>query len=175
MTLELIISLIATGVSIYALYQTRKYSRVSVVPHLDWHVNRHRVNEDITFSFVVKNTGVGPAIILDWWFLLHGKKHDSERSDQVIDLTRICLSGKARYAIKRHGNPGVGSIMPAGQEICIAEIFVPGLKVEQEPLFEQWIRALDFEVRYQSLHGEVFLFSTAQSPAKKNDPPKQLA
>jgi hypothetical protein len=162
MTPELIISLVAVGVSIYALYQTRKYSRVSVVPHLDWHVNRHRANEGITFTFTLKNTGVGPAIILDWWFLLKGKKHESECNDQLLELAGICLREKSPYVMKRHGTPGVGSIMPAGQEICIAEIFVPGLKADGESRFEQWCEPVNFEVRYQSLHGEVFPFSTVK-------------
>lgn len=160
MTAELIVSLLALGASGYALYQTRRYSRLSSVPHLDSHVGRHWTNEGGTFTFSLKNTGVGPAIILDWWFLMNGKKHDSESIHQAPELIAVCLSGKTPFVVKRHGTPGVGSIMPAGQEICIAEIFIPGLKADQESLFEQWIEPVNFEARYQSLHGETFPLST---------------
>lgn len=161
MTAELTVSLIALGVSGYALYQTRKYSRASIVPHLDSQVNRHWSNEGGTFAFTLKNTGVGPAIILDWWFSLNGTKHESESIHQAPELIACCLNGKTPFVVKRHGTPGVGSIMRAGQEICIAEIFIPGLKADQEKLFEQWIEPVKFEARYQSLHGETFPFSTA--------------
>lgn len=160
MTPELIISIISLTVSLYALLQTRKYSQLSSVPHLDWHVGRNRANEGITFTFTLKNTGVGPAIILDWWFLLNGKKHESEHNDQAQELAALCLRGKTPFVLKRHGTPGVGSIMPASQEICIAEIFIPGLKADQESLFGQWIEPVNFEASYQSLHGETFPFST---------------
>jgi hypothetical protein len=161
LTVELVISVVALGCSIYAVLLTRSHNRLSVVPHLEWHTDRNRTNEGITFTFTLKNTGVGPAAIQDRGFLLDGKRHETKLADPVPELAELCLQGKTPFVLKRHGSPGIGSSIPAGQSICIAELFIPGLKQGQEDAIAQLLRRVDFAARYRSLHGESFLFTTA--------------
>lgn len=161
LSVELLISVIALGCSIYAVLLTRSHNRISMVPHLEWHTDRNRAKEGITFTFTLRNTGVGPANIRDRGFLLDGKRHATNLADPVPELAELCLSGKTPYFLKRHGTPGVGTNLPAGQSFCIAELFIPGLKPEQEDSIAQLLRRVDFAVRYRSLHGESFFFTTA--------------
>lgn len=170
MDAQLIIALASLVLSIYTLIQTRKHTRLSVVPHLDWNHSKERSNEGITFRSVLRSTGPGPAIIMDRWFELDGKRYQTELADPVEELAAICLKGKTPYFVRKHGVPGAGTIMPPGSEICIVEVFIPKMTADQEKYFDAWAARADFAARYQSLHGEPFNFSTAQERAR-NSPP----
>jgi len=161
-TPELVISVVALGCSTYAILLNRKHQRLSVVPHLEWHTDRTRAKEGTTFTFTLKNTGMGPAIILDRWFSLDGKRYGTNLADPMPELAELCFRGKSAFALKRNGSPGVGSILPAGQNICIAELFVPGFQRDQDAAISKLLERVDFAARYQSLHGEVFSFGTQE-------------
>lgn len=133
-SVELVISVIALGCSIYAVLLTQSHNRLAMLPHLECHTDRLRANDGITFT--LRNTGVGPATIQDRGFLLDGKRYETNLADPVPELAELCLRGKAPFVLKRHGSPSVGSILPAGQSVIIAELFIPGLKPEQEVAVE---------------------------------------
>lgn len=160
LSVELLLSVVAIGCSIYAVLLTRSHNRLAMLPHLEWHTDRNRANDGITFTFTLRNTGVGPATIQDRGFLLDGIRYETKLADPVPELAELCLRGKTPFVLKRHGSPGVGSSLPAGQSIVIAELFIPGLKPEQEGVVEQLFRRVDFAARYRSLHGESLLFTT---------------
>lgn len=158
-TLEMAVALAALACSLYTLHRTNRHNRLSLMPHLQWENRKARGNDGIRFSCYLNNTGTGPAIISDRFFLLDGKRFEPQTGAPVEELARICLT-RFRYAVKRHVMPGVGVLVPPGEEICIADVFVPGFKPEHEPLWDEAMKRLDWETIYRSLQGEVFRQTT---------------
>lgn len=160
LTPEIVISTLALACSLYALWQTRKHNRLSLVPHLELPFHREQSMLGIGFKLTLRNTGLGPAIVLDRWYSIDGVRHQSSRADPLEELIAQRLEGKVRYQIKRHGLPGIGCILPAGHQICIYHVFLPGVKAEQEDEIIGLVEGIEFEGRYRSVHGDIFPFST---------------
>jgi hypothetical protein len=159
-TPELVLSMLALGCSIYAILQTRKYNLLSQMPHLELPVDKDRSDEGIKLSLKLRNTGLGPAIILDRWYSFSDQRYQSKLADPAEELAAHCFAGKVPYKLRRHGLPGIGCIMPAGGEMCIYEIFFPGLKREQEEAVSKLAAHIDFQGRYRYIHGDTFSFTT---------------
>lgn len=58
-------------VSIYEGYEIRKHNRLSVRPHLITEINIKGVRQE---SIIIKNGGLGPAIIKEFEIFANGKK-----------------------------------------------------------------------------------------------------
>lgn len=61
--------------------------------------------------------------------------------------------------------------MPAGQDLCVAEVFSPGLKRPQELESSRSLKGVDFVVVYESFYRERFTFSTAGDDLRKSADP----
>ena len=93
---------------------------------------------------------------LDW-------NRAKQRSDDGIEeLAARCFKGKLPYHVRHHSLPGLGSIMSAGHEICVTEVFFQGLKRGDEPQVETLLRPVVFAVVYESFYRERFRFTTAE-------------
>lgn len=164
-TPEMIIALCALALTVYQAWCTRRHNRLAVMPHLDWNRDRRRADDGLTLRFLLKNTGIGPAIIQRWMFVIAGKPLTGTRGDVVEELASRCFGDKFKYCVRHHSLPGVGSIMPAGSEVCVAEVFFSNLKRSEEEKVDALIEPIVFRVTYESFYRQRFEFSTAgQTP-----------
>jgi hypothetical protein len=164
---EMIIALCALGLTLYQAWLTRRHNRLSVMPHLDWNRAITRTNEGVVVRFLLKNSGVGPAIIRSRVFLFNGSAV-ATHGDVVEELATRCFADRVPHQVRHHSLPGIGSIMPAGQELCVAEVFFPGLKRPQELEISGSLKDVDFVVVYESFYRERFTFSTADDDVRKS-------
>jgi hypothetical protein len=88
--------------------------------------------------------------------------------DVVEELATRCFADRVPHQVRHHSLPGIGSIMPAGQELCVAEVFFPGLKRPQELEISGSLKDVDFVVVYESFYRERFTFSTADDDVRKS-------
>lgn len=71
-TPEMIIALCALGFTVYQAWLTRRHNPLAVMPHLDWSRARRRDENGLALRLLLKNTGIGPAIIQRRAFFFNG-------------------------------------------------------------------------------------------------------
>jgi len=83
--ISLVLSLFALVVSIYSAVQTYKHNRHSVRPLLMFDNN---FSSDSTYGLIIKNVGLGPAIIKSFDVFLDNKKVEVKKGEYVWD--KVC-------------------------------------------------------------------------------------
>ncbi len=152
-TPELVISVVALGCSTYAILLNRKHQRLSVVPHLEWHTDRTRAKEGTTFTFTLKNTGMGPAIILDRWFSLDGKRYGTNLADPLPELPGCVFGGnQRRFEAQRFAR---GAVFYGGRHISHRRLVCPAVSARPDAAISKLLERVDFAARYQSLHRSI--------------------
>ena len=146
------ISLFAFGVALWQGYVARLHNRLSVKPML--HFDCGITSDD--FFINLKNTGIGPAIILNWRVSFSGQKI-GENSDQIaINLFKeleVEHLGGEMYL------PGKLQAMAAGDIYEILKINNVEADSEVKARIGNDILWLKVTVDYESIYGEKFSVS----------------
>lgn len=153
-TVELVISLCAIGLTVYQAFLIRMHNRLSVRPHLVWHINRKRGQASLTIIFTVKNEGLGPALIKEMYFELDGKRFKADRIEAIESFAETLLGNQFSYQIAESGLPGIGSSISPSSEIVIAKADIVCQSTEAHEQIEAIFGRASFKVRYESLYGE---------------------
>lgn len=170
---ELFVATFALLLTIFAAWQSRRHNRLTVRPHLDWNTAKVRAANSLMISFHLRNAGLGPAIITGYHFKIDHSLFLPTTRDVVGDLANECLKGVVHEVVLKE-LPGIGSALMVGQSLCIAKIEILGLQSEAGSWFEDALDRADFEVSYESLYKERFMFSTAtvKEFRKRTTPPQ---
>jgi hypothetical protein len=83
--LPIVISLCAISLTIYQAYNTRRHTRLSVRPRLDWSVQVDRHGE-VTYALV--NDGFGPAVLTGITLLVDGEPIGPDGPATCVEINR---------------------------------------------------------------------------------------
>ncbi|MEQ1658414.1 MAG: hypothetical protein ABL896_06510 [Hylemonella sp.] len=132
------------------------HNRLSVRPLLVWVRDRSITDAGTEVAFIVRNCGVGPAIIKNRHFTLGDKIFvpPEGTSDQVAELARAVFGASVPYQLRQHGLPGTDTAIPPGEQHVIAKIFFPNYSDETvDSIFAQ-VGKITFRMEYESLYKE---------------------
>lgn len=157
MTTELLISFTATaislsafGVAIWQGYVTRRHNRLSVKPMLHFDIGM----TETRLVLMLKNTGVGPAVIERFRVEINGEEI-GQNPDQIVinlidELEAAHLTGTMYF-------PGIGQAMAVGDAYKVIKL---RNSEKDEELFEVIKYAVNVTVEYKSIYGEQFTVSS---------------
>src|SRR3982751_4322265 len=147
-----VIALAALGFSLYEGRATRKHNRLSVKPFL---VDVIRISPAHTrMCLIVKNNGLGPAIIRQWSLLVDGKPYKELGITQWQQLTQhLGLSGAVNYS---YFEPYHALATGDFEELVGME--VKSYSQDSADLFRAALRRLTVIMVYESMYQETFRF-----------------
>ena len=160
-TLETVLALSALGLTFYQAWLSRRHNHLSVKPHLLWESQRNWSDEGLTLSLLVKNNGVGPAVIQDIKLSIDGKSFSDKAHDPVEQLAALLFANKVPYHVAAHAFPGQGSAMPSQAVIEFARIVFPGMKKSQEAALGKVLDRANLKVVYECLYGRKLTLDTS--------------
>jgi hypothetical protein len=139
----------------------REHNRISVTPMIvntnDWD---HSPTE-LVVSFVIKNAGIGVAIVTDRYFTYDEKRFIPQRADNVIE--ELCASAFKTlipYEVTRTSLFGKNARIPPGTEITIARLIFRNPHPNLKDAIVELTSKIEFIIEYESLYKEKFRFST---------------
>lgn len=116
------LSLAALIVSIYQTKIAREQQQMSVWPHLQ--ADYIKTNDE--FSCVLRNKGVGPAIIRSVRILYRGRRFDSYYQLAIRQLEEDTLHMARRDTVPMgfsFGSLGVGDVLKSDGEVTVGHVF----------------------------------------------------
>lgn len=160
--IAILIGICALGISIWQGYETRKNYHLSVIPNIS--VQNYFVNSFEYVGIVLKNTGIGPAIISKFYVKIDGqtivkKEEFSLELNKFIDIQKKEFKSKDIEHIKFLWGEINDSIIPVGSEVPLIWVENKNLiDEENEQFIEETIEKISFYIEYKSLYGEVYYF-----------------
>lgn len=140
--LAVFISALALGTTFWQAHLSRKHNKLSVRPHLAGHASW---NDEGVYSLVLRNDGLGPAIITGARVFREGCLLPGEGPELVVkafdNLPRCKLLGHEFFYLEH--------VVPAGKEIEICTVqFDAGIKDFDEYLSGLLLLELDYKSAY---------------------------
>lgn len=131
------------------------HNRLSVRPLLVWHVRRLNASGSAHVAYVVRNLGLGPALIRERYFTRNGLRFyaPAMATDEVQAFAQHVFANKLAYRLHRFGLPGVGAAIAPGDEVLVAELEFPSLSADQLPIAIEVGGQLAFYIDYECLYG----------------------
>lgn len=156
-----IIALLAFVATAWQAHLTRTHNRLSVRPVLVSHRNRVITDGGTEISLVIRNCGIGPAIVKDRFFTVAGQRfvHEGDGSREVEALAVAALGQRFNYVLRQHGLPAVNSAIPPGGEQVIATVFLPNASSSTVDNLVEAIGNVKFLLPYESLYQESYVLS----------------
>lgn len=142
----------------YQAWIARHHNRLSVRPHLVWHIHRRNAPSGAGVIYSVRNLGLGPAVVTDRYFTKDEIRFvpSGQSVDEVPDFLKYVINGKFNYDLKIYGLPGKNSAIPSQEEVVIADIVLPEHSLDQLADLEEVVGQIAFHIDYESLYGERF-------------------
>lgn len=158
-----IIALLAFVATVWQAHLTRTHNRLSVRPVLVSHRNRVTTDGGTEISLVIRNCGIGPAIVKDRFFTVAGQRfvHEGDGAREVEALAAAALGQRFNYVLRQHGLPAVDSAIPPGGEQVIATVFFPNASSTMVDQIVETTVDAGFSVHYESLYRESYVLSTS--------------
>jgi hypothetical protein len=160
---SVVIALCALIFSFWQAAESREHNRLSLKPHLTTWAQRQP--DKGVFDVELINSGLGPAIIKRFTFLLDGQPlGDGSNSKIEHELKRLFPSGSYEFGISSFEN---GYAMSSNERRTVFHV-----KFLKEPFpiastVEQLLDRGDIEITYHSFYGEEFKYSSKTEPAIK--------
>lgn len=153
-----VISLLAMFNTIWQALLTRKHNRLCVRPLLIKHIDRQSTPCGAEVILSVKNKGIGPALITDGYFTVHGQRFrpSQTQTDEVRKLVESVLGQNYRYEVKRWGLPGKGAAIHPQDETIVVQLSFPAMSHENLSAVIASLEHVAFILDYESLYGQRF-------------------
>lgn len=157
-TSSVVVALLALFATFWQAWLAYRHNRLSVRPHLVWHISRTNDPQSCRMAVSVKNLGLGPAIIRERYFVKSGEKFIPKdlKTDEVPNFIALALGQGLEYKLRTFGLPGTDAAIPSQGEVVIADIEFPGAGPEELMRIVEGAGKLAFHVRYESMYGEKF-------------------
>jgi hypothetical protein len=146
------ISVVACSISIWQASLSKKHNLLSIRPML--HYDCGIVDNDLIL--IIKNTGMGPAIIKSWSVKFNGislGNNAHEISVKLFEELEVEHLGGDFYL------PGKGQAMAAGTNYRILKIKGLALDKETQERLVNELTLLTINFSYESIYGETFNIS----------------
>ncbi|MEF7614187.1 hypothetical protein V4F39_09735 [Aquincola sp. MAHUQ-54] len=155
-TCSVAVATLAFVATAYQAWVARHHNRLSVRPHLVWHIARKNSLAGAGIIYSVKNLGLGPAIVTERYFTKDDIRFvpPGLQTDEVSDFLKYVIGQKFNYKLNTFGLPGKGSAIPAQGEVVIADVDFPGQSLSQVAVNEEIAGKIAFHLTYKSLYDE---------------------
>lgn len=167
-TVSLAVAVLALIFTAWQAWITRRHSRLSVKPLLSW--GTHKTLTAATFEIVsiLTNKGLGPAIVVDRYFTLDGKRYTPKDSSQTLieSLVTDLLPSDLKVHVARQALPGIRSPLLPGDHMEIAHLIFPPFAYDYSEEIEKRMACVQFIVVYEDIYGQRSTFTTEQSPSE---------
>lgn len=161
--LSLTAILISTGTLLVFLYQTnlvRKQQYMSVLPYLEF--QNHSVFSD-DYKLVLKNKGIGPALITSRNILINGKTFDLDIGTYLSENLKLEDSVNFNISNIRKGN-----LISEKEGVDLIELKAHANESGLEKLYGLiYNDSLEFVVEYESVYGERWQVSSKDPTPKR--------
>ena len=112
-------------------------------------------------SFVIKNAGVGVALVTDRYFTFEGNRFVPQQSDNLVEeLCAVVFKKFIPYQVASTGVFGKEAKIPPGSEITVARLVFSNAHPNLKEVVIGLTSKIEFVVEYESLYKEKFRFST---------------
>lgn len=134
------------------------HNRLSVRPHLVWHIARRNCADASGVTYSIRNLGLGPAVVCERYFAKDGIRYFSPdlKTDEVPGFVAHAFGERVQYQLQAFGLPGKGASIPANAEVVVAELLFPGASANQLKSIEEMAGDVSFHVKYESMYGDKF-------------------
>ncbi|RJX33031.1 MAG: hypothetical protein C4516_03025 [Oxalobacter sp.] len=159
---SIVIAVAALGVTFWQVSVARRHNKLSVLPMIVHHNKKNITNQGTTFSYVIKNVGIGPALITDRYFEIQSNRFIPNETGHLIKELCDKLIGRSHeYHVLSSGMFGAKAKIPAGAEFTLAEILFPRIvREDQVQIIEALFEKAAFVIKYESIYGEQFSYHT---------------
>jgi hypothetical protein len=146
----------AFAATLWQGHLARTHNRLSVRPLLVWVRDRAIIDVGTEITVIVRNCGVGPAVIKNKHFTLDDKMFIPPEGahDEVAELARAVFGESVPYQLRQHGLPGTDTAIPPGEHHVIAKIFFPNYRSETVDAILAQAGKITFRIEYESLYKE---------------------
>jgi hypothetical protein len=157
---SIFVATLAFGATWWQARINRKHNKISVTPMLVSGNHWERSPKELTVSFVVKNAGVGVALVSDRYFTFEGNRFNPLQADSTIEeLCALAFKNFLQYHVAHTGLFGKKARIPPGAELTIARIVFPNPHPDLREVVVGLTSKIEFHVNYECLYGEKFSFS----------------
>lgn len=154
------IAALALFVSVHSAWETRQHSRLSVRPRLTTFTSKDakRYGDEVVTSVAVllSNSGLGPAVIKDYQFLLDGEAIKIDNTAELVERLQRELRVDVPGGSTTITNLRKGHAVRAGEDVTVA-IFAVRNPPES---FDQDFKRLQIRVTYESMYGEQWTYDS---------------
>lgn len=152
-----VIALIAA----YQVYLSRKHNRLSVKPYITMVfkggiVPREGYPDEYSLTYNMKNNGIGPGIIQDYFIFFNGEKIGSNADPEA--LTEAIIN---KIEFGPNGMRHIGSLslnpttpIPSGEIRVLLQIGA----VNDSKVYWEFIRKFEIRYSYEDVYGKIFRY-----------------
>jgi hypothetical protein len=149
--LPVVISLCAISLTIYQAYNTRRHTRLSVQPRLDWSVT---VDDGGAVTYGLVNNGFGPALLTELTLLLDGEPVGPDGPATCAELDRRLGREGDAWSTACFDMEGEFVLRPADKVTVYASRQAEGASGLGRPLGPEEYLRVTAEGRYCSFYEE---------------------
>lgn len=159
---SVVIAVCALGATIYQAHLSQQHNRLSVKPVLIMTDRRETQGLGSEFHFSIDNCGIGPAMVVDRYFLVDGVRFEaSGRSgDTVAELMNHVFQKRYAYELLEHGFPGPKAVFAVDESFTLARIRFPTANGLILDAVSQELDRIVLVVDYESMYRERFQLKT---------------
>lgn len=154
----LIVAICALAVAAYQSSATRRHNRLSVQPHVVVFANRSNENGQGRFSVVLRNSGLGPAII-ERYFALLDKEPLSLRDSSIVSTTVATVIGRPAPHLGFHRLIR-GDAIAKDQEVNLFSVGFACSTPQDYQAVMKSLERLSLVIEYASIYGEKFKYDS---------------
>lgn len=157
-TCSLLIAVFAFFATAWQSWLAYQHNRLSVQPHLVWHIARRHHADASGITFSIRNLGFGPAVIRERYFTKGGDKFTLPdlKIEEVPGFVAHVFGERVNYLIQTSGLPGRDASIPANGEVVVADLLFPGASAKQLKIIEELAGDVAFHAKYESMYGKKF-------------------
>lgn len=157
-TCSLVVAVLALFATSWQSWLAYRHNRLSVRPHLVWHISRRNQGDASGVAYSLRNLGLGPAVVRDRYFTKDGVRFapPDVKTDEVPAFLAYALGERVRYQIQTFGLPGKDASIPANAEVVVVDLLFPGASANQLKIIEERVGDVAFHAKYESMYGDTF-------------------
>lgn len=166
-TCSVLVAVLAFLATAWQGWLAHRHNRLSVRPHLVWHISRRNDQSSCGIVYSLRNLGLGPAVVLDRYFTKDGVRFAPTglKTDEVPAFVAFALGNRVHYAVRAFGLPGKNAAIPSQGEVVVADLDFPGATSDQLKVVEELAGHVAFYVKYESMYEETFELHVHSSPS----------
>lgn len=152
------IALCALLLTVYQFIATRKHNRLMVTPHLCLSTNTSQSDSEYEFEALIKNNGIGPAIIKAFKLYINDKELSVPEIDdlrfKIQDLLQRTINGFSFIVFN------IDYVVSEKDEELFLYFSIPIKLNTNVNEFKDQLNKIDLYIEYQSMYGQTYTFDS---------------